>query len=568
MNKKNYFLPIILALICNAAAIIIYTFDKKFIYSNLILAFWLGGIAIIFLWAVITSKKKQLFRVGTKKKVFWFLIILTFLSIFLRFYQLNQIPLLNGDETRDTGIWPEAFLKGKINDYFGYGVYGISNLFFIISSIPHLFLGHSIWAIRFFAALFGVFSIIVTYFLTKENFDQKTGKIAALLLTVYHVHLHFSRSEFINIFDSFWAPLIMLFLFRSLAKKTKKEFDSNLFLGLTMGIAFHFYQGIRATILLAFIYFLLANIKYIRHYFQFFITKVFYFLFGLFLGIGPSAVIFITDTQKIFNTGTAGKPLPLKLGIGNFISIFPLRLFHSLGSLIYYPIEFHYHYGGPFIQFPFNCLFLLGLLFLFKNIKKKKCHLLLLWIIFVFIFNSAILKDLNFTHRLLSATPALMIILAIGIIAFANFFKKKFLINLTVVLAVSFFIFSNLQLYFGKSIWKKAIDTNTKVATTAGYYISSFSGERKFYFLNSSRMGWQSIPTWQYLAPHHQVENLSEEKFEKIPLSRKWQKEKTTFIILPERRKDLTLLRKHFPNGLFEKHYYDHELLFYSYKLN
>jgi len=568
MNKRNRLLSIILALICNLTAIIIYIFDEKFIYSNLVLIFWIGGIIIISLWTIIASKKKSSFHIPIKKKTFWFLIILILLTIFLRFYRLDQIPILSGDETRDTGFWPEAFLEGKIDDYFGYGVYGIPNLFFIISSIPHLFLGHSIWAIRFFAAFFGLFSVIVTYFLAKENFGQKAGGITALLLAVYHIHLHFSRSEFINVFDSFWAPLIIFFLIRSLSKKPKKNFNICLFLGLLMGIAFHFYQGIRATLLLAFIYFLLVNIKYFRHSFRLLATKISHFLFGLFLGIGPSVVVFITNTERIFNTGTAGKPLLLELGIIKFISIFPIRLCRSLGSLIYYPTEFHYHYGGPFLQFPFNCFFLLGLFFLFKNIKKKKCHLLILWIVFPFVFNSAILKDLNFTHRLLSVTPALMIVLALGIIAFAELFKKKLFINLILFLIVSFFIFSNLQLYFEKSVWKKVIDTNTKVATTAGYYANSFPIGTKFYFLNSLRMGWQSIPTWRYLAPQYQTENLPEVKFEEALFFQKRQEKKIVFIILPERKKDLTLLKKHFPHGLLKEHHYDDEFLFYSYQLN
>ena len=558
-SAKSFFL--ILGLILNLAAVTIYGLDQEFVYRWFVLALWVLGmtLALTPLFSILKKGWKLIY----KREELLFLIVLIVFSAFFRFYDLNRIPILSGDEVRDAGFLPENFLKGEIKDFFGYGVYGIPNLFFAFSSLAHLLFGHSILAIRFFAAFFGVLSVVLTYSLAKKYFGLKVGKITALLMAVYHIHLHFSRSEFLVLLDSFWAPLIAILLLDAL-----KERFSPLLLGIVLGMAFHFYQGIRAFLLLIVVYFLIWALFTFRRSVRSFWLKVSHFFAGLFLGLGPSLLVILTRPNEAFNTGTAGKPLFFSLGLREFLRVLPFHLYRSLGSIVYYPTDFHYRYGGPFIKFPFSCFFILGLFFLVKNTKRKQNSLLLFWIFFVFLFNSAILVDLNFTHRLLSVIPSIMIILALGIVKFANFFKKNPFLSRSILFLVVFaFIFFNLKLYFFDSVWVNAVDTNTKVATMAGYYTASFPLETKFYFLNSQRMSWKSGPNWRYIAPRAQIEDINKDAFAHLLLKPHSRNEKSVFIVLPERKENLEIIKVSFPGGFSENHYYNQEWLFITYEL-
>lgn len=562
-NNKALELAFIIsgAILC-LASIFIYALDKNFALRWLVLVFWLGGVMLSMVPATISFlKNKPLLK---NKHEFLFIVLLVFIAGFLRLYKITEIPLLSGDEARDAGFLPETFLRGKIKDFFGYGVYGIPNIFIALSSIPHFLFGHSILAVRFFSAFFGTLAVVLVYFLARECFGKKIGMVSAILMSCYHVHLHFSRSEFINNFDSFWAPLVIILLFKAIMENSYRS----LLFGLSLGMVSHFYQGIRAILFFSAIYFLTWNLMALRKYFKTLLVKTGYLLLGLFLGLGPSIVVLVTRPSEFLNTGTAGGPLFFSLGILEFIKLLPNRLLHSFGALIYYPINFHYRYGGPFLKFPLSLFFIIGIFFILRNFLRKEHNIFLFWISFVIFCNSTLLEGLNYTHRLLSIVPALMIVTGIGIINLAKIFKEKTLFNnLIVFLFISISVFLNLKSYFFDSIWKNAYDINTKVATIAGYYTAGFPTRTKFYFLNSPRMGWKSGPSWEYIAPSAQVEDFEEVNLQSVLSMSTGGKERFVFIALPERTGDLKIIERVWPGGYKKDHYYDNELLFITYEL-
>ena len=562
-NNIRELVFIILAIILCLASVLFYNLDKHFAFQWIIFSIWIIGVIIVLLPVIFFFLENRCSLIKNNRELL-FVILITLGSAFLRFYKITKIPLLNGDEARDTGFLPEVFLKGEVKDFFGYGVYGIPNMFFALSSIPHLLFGHSILAIRFFAAFFGTLAIILVYLLAKKLFNQRVAVISTILMSCYHVHLQFSRSEFINNFDSFWAPLIIVLLLKSIKEK---PYYSLLF-GLFLGIASHFYQGIRAVLAFSTAFFLIYNLVYYHKKLNRFLAKIGFFSLGLFLGLGPSIVIIAIRPNEFFNTGTAGGPLFSSLGLLGFLELLPSRLLHSFGALIYYPIEFHYHYGGPFLQFPLNLFSIIGLFFLLRNLAKKESSILLFWIVAVIFCNSALLQGLNHTHRLLSVVPALMIVSGLGIVKLSMIFKKWPAVYRSIMfLAVFLPTFLNLKNYFYDSIWKNAYDTNTKVAAVAGYYTAGFPPNAKFYFLNSPRMSWKSGPSWEYIAPAAQVKDLEEGNLQSVfPVSTR-EKERLVFIALPEKTEALKMIEEVWTKGYRKDHYYDNELLFITYEL-
>ena len=52
------------------------------------------------------------------------------------------------------------------------------------------------FSVRLPSALFGIFAVLITYFLVKELFDEKTAMISSFLLAISPWHLQFSRAAF------------------------------------------------------------------------------------------------------------------------------------------------------------------------------------------------------------------------------------------------------------------------------------------------------------------------------------------------------------------------------------
>ena len=135
-------------------------------------------------------------------KVKFFLIII--LAVFLRIYQLDKIPPSLFSDEVDIGYHVFSILK-TARDYNGnfLPVHFQSEADFraplyIYSSIPTIALfGLNEWGVRLPAAIFGVFSIIGIYFLSKKLINNdKIALIAAFLLTISPWHLHYSRAAF------------------------------------------------------------------------------------------------------------------------------------------------------------------------------------------------------------------------------------------------------------------------------------------------------------------------------------------------------------------------------------
>ena len=118
-------------------------------------------------------------------------------------------------------------------------------------------LGTSEWTMRVLPLLFGLGSIMVIYFLTKELFGKKVAQIAALLLAINPFHIYYSQELRSYIIDSFFAVLATYFFWRSLHDSRKW------WLGFCLSMAAFFYTSYFAVfLLLAFGLFLLSQKDY------------------------------------------------------------------------------------------------------------------------------------------------------------------------------------------------------------------------------------------------------------------------------------------------------------------
>ena len=132
-----------------------------------------------------------------------YLVLILFLAAFLRFYQLGiNPPSLDWDEV-SLGYNAYSLLKtGK--DEFG-RAWPISIRSFedykpavyTYLTIPAVAIfGLNEFAVRLPGAILGTLTVLVTYFLVRELFNQKMGFVVTLLLAISPWHLQFSRVAF------------------------------------------------------------------------------------------------------------------------------------------------------------------------------------------------------------------------------------------------------------------------------------------------------------------------------------------------------------------------------------
>lgn len=101
-------------------------------------------------------------------------------------------------------------------------------------------LGPNLLALRVVSAALGTLTIPALYLLGRALFDRRVALLAALLLTVFPPHLHFSRLGLNNIADPLLGTLALAFLTRGLKGGTRRDFAlAGVFLGLTQ----YFYEG-------------------------------------------------------------------------------------------------------------------------------------------------------------------------------------------------------------------------------------------------------------------------------------------------------------------------------------
>lgn len=125
------------------------------------------------------------------------------LAVFLRLYQLDQVPVaLFGDEI-DVGYQAYSLMQT------GQDIYGrtmpvyIKSLaefrapLMIYSTIPFIWIfGLNEWGVRLAPAFWGIVSVFGIYLLTRQLFDKKVAVLATLILAVSPWHLQYSRASF------------------------------------------------------------------------------------------------------------------------------------------------------------------------------------------------------------------------------------------------------------------------------------------------------------------------------------------------------------------------------------
>jgi hypothetical protein len=186
------------------------------------------------------------------RKEIFVLVFILLLAVFLRFWQLGEIP---------PGLYPDVAINGndaldalKSNDFqvFYPENNGREGLFINLIALSFALFGPSVWAIKVVAAVIGTLTVLGVYLLVKELFPSRPdlngarsglyALLTAFLLATSFWHLNFSRIGFRAIMVPFLIVFFSYFLFRAFQRK---EVWSAALAGIFFGLGFYTYIAFR-----------------------------------------------------------------------------------------------------------------------------------------------------------------------------------------------------------------------------------------------------------------------------------------------------------------------------------
>lgn len=377
------------------------------------------------------------------------LLLIFLVGIFLRFYQLSQIPYgfhideaINGanaysllQTAKDTN---NTFLPLSTN------VFGDDNPtgYAYLTVLPVKFFGLTEFATRFPGALFGSLTILAFFIFTLTLFQNtKVALLASFLLAVAPWHIILSRSSEQTLVALFFLITGFAFLFLSIRTKQQRYI---LLAGAIFVLSYFTYFVPRIFVPMFFFFLCIALFKtsslYSKRFktifFSLFFCLCLLSLFLVFVVKGGSnrfnqASIFgfpetkLVMEEQIREDGTVGAPLISTRIFHNKIINYSLTF--ASNYLDYFSGNFIFIKGGLPILFQVPSMGLLYIVelpfilfgtFLLLKQKKQFAHLLFIWLLLSPITAAVTADDIPNIRRSIAMFPVLEFLAAYGFIYF------------------------------------------------------------------------------------------------------------------------------------------------------
>ena len=478
------------------------------------------------------------------KKEFFAIFLILIIATFFRFWNITTTPPgLYPDEAMNGNNALEANATGQYKTYYPENN-GREGLFINIQAASVAIFGNHPWSLRIVSALFGVFTVLGIYFLTKTIFPKKIilALSTTLMLALSFWHTNFSRIGFRAIMVPFC--LVWSFYFIISAWQKKKIWPA-IMGGIFFGIGFHTYIAFRFAPFLALvpiIYYFFQNKKSreLKKYFQI----LFAWLGIAFLVALPIGLYFLNNPGDFF--GRSGQ-------VSIFNSTNPLLdLGESIGKTaimfnFYGDCNWRHNYAcRPQLDLFTGIFFLLGLVLTFKTIFSKHKNgieaqnnpnrfpyiLILIWMA-IMAFPSILTKEgLPHALRAIGMIPPVFILAGIGFEFLWKTFKERSKKIGLVILMISILF---IALYNGGQYlaWGQKQEVkgsfDDKYALIADYLNSSSPDIKKYVLVNTGGTLVNDIPM-----PSQSIMFITD------TYRTAQQQEKNIFYILPENINQIT----------------------------
>jgi hypothetical protein len=491
---------------------------------------------------------------------------LLLLAFGLRVWNLGTIPETLGGDEGSQGLEAMRVLEGKISNPFGTGWLGVPTMSFYFNALSIGPLGNTIVALRLPWVLIGTLTVLVMFLLTRRLFGLTLALLTAALLATYHYHIHFSRLGSNQVADTLFVALALWLLYRGYDRRSALDWA---LCGLVIGAAQFFYAGARftAVVTIAVLGFLALRdglLPFARQRWR----ELLVLASAALLSSAPMiqyAIRFPNEYNArvnqvgVIQSGWLESEQEIR-GEGALTILFDQAQRAFLAFNFYPDRNVWYGSDEPLLQGVAAALFALGVGYASLHLWNRRMYPMVAWWGGATILGGMLTESPPSSQRLITLAAPAMFFVALALVKIGQHvfqpgvgrghrrlytgFLGGAAVALTLLSLHWYFIeFTPQQRYGGY---------NGVVATSIGKYARDELGpEWQMYFVGPPRMyiGFGSIP---YIAAD--VEGVDIHEPLTAPISRDIvdMEKNAVFILLPERREELQMIRATFPGGKLE----------------
>lgn len=169
------------------------------------------------------------------------LLIILVAAAWMRLFRLGEIPDQFHGDIASWGLAARDYLAGRQSNLFAVSWAEIPALIFWQTSLAMRAFGDNLFGLAMHSVIHGLLSILGVYLLANELFDRRVGLLAAALLAISYVHIHFSRIPG-SIAPLTTATFTFYFLARGLRSGRRLAF---VLAGITLGLGLQDYFNVR-----------------------------------------------------------------------------------------------------------------------------------------------------------------------------------------------------------------------------------------------------------------------------------------------------------------------------------
>ena len=382
---------------------------------------WLASMAVLVLSCARWYSPESVEALGPKwsRREIAVLVGLVVLSLAVRLIWLEEIPWQVEGNEYTTFRESMAFYANPPATSLFTTVFlgtGMPSLWFFPEGLLMRIFGPDLGGVRVWPALCGALLVLPVYGMVRLNWGRVAAGVAAFMLAVSAVMVHYSRNTLPNIGATLWWSICFYFLLRGL--RTRRPGDL-VWAGLAAGTSMYTYYAtrLRPYVLVAFaLYMLVFHFRAARERLgHFALVGV-----GFLVGFGPLLAYMMRNPQMWGGRGESFLRIPLKIPttgeeIAHIWNVLSFELTQNFFSLSAIPSQDKF-YWAPFMLPLEAVLLLLGVGVLLWRWKQPASFLVLLWAASILgvssIISSATNPNPSFQHWA-PAFPAFYVALAL-----------------------------------------------------------------------------------------------------------------------------------------------------------
>jgi len=434
-------------------------------------------------------------------------------SLAARAIDLNGIPYILGGDEGSLGLTAQQFVTGARDNLLAMGWFSWPALYAWIVSQSQAVLGSTVAALRWPSAVAGMLTVLATLWMARGMFGPRLGWLSAVALSASHVHLLFSRVAMNNVFDTLLLAAAIGGLWFAWKLNQRWAF---LLTGLAVGLSPYFYATGRLLPLL-----LLAWIPFL-HRAEPWKTRA----LGLMAMAVTAAVTALPIT--LFNLAHPEEWLaPLTrvsvfnslwlqangLGTSPTVGLIAHEFSTTLLGFVARPLEGVYFPCIPYLD-PLSAVFFLGGLALALLRIRRPQYAIVPIVVLATALTGAFSLGAPSSQRLVFAAPILALCAALPIDAameWARGRKPRLGQSLSGLAVLAFLAACLYQawFFFGQAMpLARYSDIQGLVATELGHNLQRYPEGTPVYFVRPGPMGFSTVPSLAYLAPHVHGQDL------------------------------------------------------------